>query len=131
MDNMLSLQLIEVKVSFEKSLGSSQLFHVGMSLCNLRERNSYFSLDLIRKETNRAMKISLYPSLYNCVLHTVYGQSCTHELLQYGCENQPIPLETIDPHWGELNILRYSETHNNINQSPEMIILNKFFDHCA
>lgn len=96
MDNMLCLQLTEIKAVFEKSLGSVKGNHHGMIFRHIRGNLSHFALDLIKREHDKSIDIGIDPSPFDHVLRTIYGLPCAHELLQYSHENRSISLKAVD-----------------------------------
>lgn len=106
MNNILNNQLIEIKNTFENSLGLTKLFPNGMPYRELMGRIFHLALELIRRESDRSIEeVGLDLSKCDHVLRTIYGLPYTHELLEYRCENRPIPLKAVDQYWGKLTVL--------------------------
>ena len=105
------------------------MFHNGTSYQELIGRISHLALDFIRRESGRFIEdVGLDPSKCDHVIRIVYGLPCAHELLEYRCENWPIPLEVVDQHWGKLTVLLNSETYKDVDNMGEMISFKKFFE---
>ena len=94
----------------------------------LRGNISHFAFDLIKKENDQSINIGLNPSLCGHVVHTVYKVPCAHELLEYGCADQPIPLATVDEHWLKLTILPNITKEKDLFGTAEMVFLKKLYN---
>ncbi|XP_027913070.1 PKS-NRPS hybrid synthetase CHGG_01239-like isoform X1 [Vigna unguiculata] len=129
MNDMITLQLAEIKWSFEKSINVVDHMHNNTSLyINLQGLVSRSALSHITDEYDRVKAVGTDSSKCCCIVRTTHGLPCACELARYSTMCHPIPLEAIHVHWKKLNFDRgMNDKESELSLQPELDALLKRF----
>ncbi|XP_048424670.1 uncharacterized protein LOC125467934 [Pyrus x bretschneideri] len=127
--SLIELQHTDIKISFDKCLMVTQQSFKSSEFKYLRGVVSMFALEKVLSRSKLATSIGVDGSGCGCVIPRTHGLPCAHEIVKYKGECQPIPLESLDPHWAKLDILPPSSAQDSmdVNEFPELELLQQYF----
>ncbi|KAH1241511.1 hypothetical protein GmHk_07G019085 [Glycine max] len=126
MNNMMMLQHMEIKASFETSTHVvGHVFKITLYK-RLLGMVSRYALSQIAAEFEHVHYASKNPSTCGCVMRTMHGLPCACELSKYvvGC----IPLDSIHMFWRRLNFLDQGLSEPEVSIMEEMETISKRFE---
>ncbi|XP_061998453.1 uncharacterized protein LOC133715810 isoform X2 [Rosa rugosa] len=127
---LLELQHTDIKASFEKCLTVVRHSSLPLEFKHLRGVVSTFALDKVLSQFKLATSIGIDDFHCGCVIRRTHGLPCAHEIAKYKRDCQPIPLDSLDPHWRKLHMSPSSDPINDnmdVNEFPELELLQQYF----
>ncbi|KAL7236169.1 hypothetical protein ACSBR1_019437 [Camellia fascicularis] len=110
--NLLELQYIDIKSSFEKSKTIVLHKFKPAQFKDLRGNVSIAALEMIFAEAKRAAVVGIDDVACGCVVRRTHGLPCAHEIADCMRENRPIPLTSVNPHWSKLDMFNIRKKSN-------------------
>ncbi|KAH1192837.1 hypothetical protein GmHk_19G053981 [Glycine max] len=126
MNNMITLQHVEIKASFETSthvVGHVYKKTLYKRLVGMVSRDT---LNQIASEVDRLCYLSKNPSSCGCVMRSTHGLPCACELSRYTAGS--IPLESVHMFWRRLYFSYQELCETEVSIKEEIEAISKMFD---
>lgn len=104
MDDNMTLQVVNIKESFQKSFYYTEKLHSSPFFQNLRSFVSRAAMNLISDEFQRVGIVGTDKDICGCTLRSTCELPCACELGGYKVSGVSIPLDSVHGHWKKLTM---------------------------